>query len=39
VPVASGRFAQLAEFRNGQVVRVRLFGDVGRALDAAGAHR
>lgn len=32
--VASGRFAQLAEFRDGQVVRVRLFGDVNRALAA-----
>lgn len=34
--VASGRFAQLAEFRDGQVVRVRLFGDVGRARAVAG---
>lgn len=32
----TGRFAQLAEFRDGQVVRVRLFGEVGRALQAAG---
>jgi ketosteroid isomerase-like protein len=32
----SGRFAQLAEFRDGQVVRVRLFGEVGHALQAAG---
>jgi ketosteroid isomerase-like protein len=37
VTVASGSFAQLAQFRDGQVVRVRLFGDVKRALDAAGA--
>ncbi len=35
-PVASGRFAQLAQFRDGLVVRVRLFGDVNRALAAAG---
>jgi uncharacterized protein len=34
--VASGRFAQLAEFSDGQVVRVRLFGDVRRARAAAG---
>lgn len=33
-PVASGRFAQIAEFREGLVVRVRLFGDVQHALDA-----
>jgi ketosteroid isomerase-like protein len=33
--VASGRFAQLAQFREGLVVRVRLFGDVKRALAAA----
>jgi ketosteroid isomerase-like protein len=33
---ASGRFAQLAQFRDGLVVRVRLFGDVKRALAAAG---
>jgi len=32
--VASRSFAQLAEFRDGQVVRVRLFGDVKRALAA-----
>jgi ketosteroid isomerase-like protein len=34
--VESGRFAQLAEFEDGLVVRVRLFGDVKRALAAAG---
>ena len=34
--VASGSFAQLAQFRDGQVVRVRLFGDVGHARAAAG---
>jgi ketosteroid isomerase-like protein len=34
--VASGRFAQLAEFRDGRMVRMRLFGDVDRALEAAG---
>jgi ketosteroid isomerase-like protein len=34
--VASGRFAQLAEFNDGQVVRVHLFGDVRRARAAAG---
>jgi ketosteroid isomerase-like protein len=33
-PVASGRFAQLAEFHDGEVVRVRLFGDVKHALAA-----
>jgi ketosteroid isomerase-like protein len=35
-PVESGRFAQLAEVREGQVVRIRLFGDIRRALAAAG---
>jgi ketosteroid isomerase-like protein len=34
--VASGRFAQVAEFSEGLVVRVRLFGDVRRARAAAG---
>ena len=34
--VASGSFAQLAQFRDGEVVRVRLFGDVRRARAAAG---
>ncbi len=37
-PVASGRFAQLGEFHDGQVVRVRLYGDVGQALQAAGVQ-
>jgi ketosteroid isomerase-like protein len=36
VTVASNRFAQLAEYRDGQVVRVRLFGEVDHALQAAG---
>jgi ketosteroid isomerase-like protein len=36
-PVASRSFAQLAQYREGQVVQVRLFGDVKRALAAAGA--
>jgi ketosteroid isomerase-like protein len=35
-PVASGSFGQLGQYRDGQVVRVRLFGDVRRALAAAG---
>ena len=35
-PVASGRFAQIADFRNGSVVRVRLYGGVAPALEAAG---
>jgi ketosteroid isomerase-like protein len=34
--VASGSFAQLAQFRDDQVVRVRLFGDVRHARAAAG---
>jgi ketosteroid isomerase-like protein len=38
-PVASGRFAQIAEFRDGLVVRVRLFGDVQHALDALAGPR
>jgi ketosteroid isomerase-like protein len=33
--VASGRFAQLARFRDGEVVHVRLFGDVRRARAVA----
>ena len=33
--VASGRFAQLAEYEDGQVVRVRLYGNVAHALRAA----
>jgi ketosteroid isomerase-like protein len=32
-PVESGRFAQIADFQDGLVVRVRLYGDVGRALE------
>ena len=36
VTVESGRFAQLAQFRDGMVVRVRLFGDVRHARAAAG---
>jgi ketosteroid isomerase-like protein len=35
-PVASGRFAQIADFRDGRVVRVRLYGDVAHALEAVG---
>ena len=34
--VESGSFAQLAQFREGEVVRVRLFGDVRHARAAAG---
>jgi ketosteroid isomerase-like protein len=34
--VQSSRFAELAEFEDGLVVRVRLFGSVRRALAAAG---
>jgi ketosteroid isomerase-like protein len=33
-PVASGRFAQIADFRDGRVTRVRLYGDVGLARKA-----
>jgi ketosteroid isomerase-like protein len=36
VAVESGTFAQLAQFRDGEVVRVRLFGDVRHARAAAG---
>ena len=36
VTVESGSFAQLAQFRDGMVVRVRLFGDVRHARAAAG---
>jgi ketosteroid isomerase-like protein len=36
VPVASGRFAQVADFRDGRVVKVRLYGDVAHALEAVG---
>ena len=35
-PVASGRFAQIADFREGRVVRVRLYGNLAQALEAAG---
>jgi ketosteroid isomerase-like protein len=34
--VVSDRFAQLAQFRDGEVVRVRLFGSVQHAREAAG---
>jgi len=34
VPVTSGRFAQIADFRDGRVVRVRLYGGVEPALKA-----
>lgn len=36
VPVASARFAQVADFRDGRVVRVRLYGSVEAALEAVG---
>lgn len=36
-PVASRSFAQLAHYRDGEVVQVRLFGDVKRALAALEA--
>jgi ketosteroid isomerase-like protein len=35
-PVASARFAQIADFRDGRVVRVDLYGTVGEALEALG---
>ena len=35
-PVASGRFAQIADFRDGRVIRVRLYGGVGSGLEAVG---
>ena len=35
-PVRSPRFAQVADFRDGRVVRVRLYGDVEAALEAGG---
>jgi ketosteroid isomerase-like protein len=35
-PVESGRFAQIADFREGRVVRVRLYGNVAHALKALG---
>jgi ketosteroid isomerase-like protein len=34
--VASGRFAQVADFQDGRIVRVRLYGSVASALEAAG---
>ncbi len=37
-PVASGRFAQIADFRDGRVIRVRLYGAVAAALEAAGVR-
>jgi ketosteroid isomerase-like protein len=36
-PVASRRFAQIADFRDGRVVRVRLYGNVAKALEALDA--
>jgi ketosteroid isomerase-like protein len=38
-PVASRRFAQIAEFRDGRAVRVRLYGDVQHALEALARRR
>jgi ketosteroid isomerase-like protein len=35
-PVASARFAQIADFRDGRAIRVELFGTVGEALEALG---
>jgi ketosteroid isomerase-like protein len=35
-PVASRRFAQIVDFRDGRVVRVRLYGRVASALEAVG---
>ena len=35
-PVASPRFAQIADFRDGRVVSVRLYGGVSPALQAMG---
>lgn len=35
-PVASRRFAQVADFRDRRVVRVRLYGGVASALEAVG---
>jgi ketosteroid isomerase-like protein len=35
-PVASPRFAQVADFRDGRVVRVRLYGGVSFALEDLG---
>jgi ketosteroid isomerase-like protein len=38
-PVVSRRFAQIAEFRDGRAVRVRLYGDVQHALEALAPRR
>jgi ketosteroid isomerase-like protein len=35
-PVASRRFAQIVDYREGRVVRVRLYGNVAQAREAAG---
>jgi ketosteroid isomerase-like protein len=35
-PVASPRFAEIADFREGRVVKVRVYGGVAAALEAAG---
>jgi ketosteroid isomerase-like protein len=35
-PVVSGRFAQVADFKDGLVVRVRLYGSLAKALEAEG---
>jgi ketosteroid isomerase-like protein len=35
-PVASGRFAQLVDYREGQAVRVRLYASISRALEEVG---
>ena len=35
-PVASPPFAEIADFREGRVVRVRVYGGVAAALEAAG---
>jgi ketosteroid isomerase-like protein len=35
-PVASPRFAEVADFRDGRVVKVRVYGGVAAALDAGG---
>jgi ketosteroid isomerase-like protein len=35
-PVASGRFAQLVDYRDGRAVRVRLYGSISRAYEDVG---
>jgi ketosteroid isomerase-like protein len=35
-PVASRRFAQVVDYRDGQAVRVRLYGSIPRALEDVG---